>query len=120
MRNHDPSKSLAGYRILLIGALNWGMRKRARKAWNYRLTDPDAYKNAIKEYKKALRSKNDRVGRISVGRTMAYNHQPDCTEYYPKTMIIRWVLFDFRQEFSPALTKSLHNTLLKPIFQGVN
>jgi hypothetical protein len=33
------------------------LRKRARKAWNHRLTDPDAYKNAIKEYRKALRSK---------------------------------------------------------------
>jgi hypothetical protein len=33
------------------------LRNRARKAWNHRLTDPNAYKNAIKEYKKALRSK---------------------------------------------------------------
>jgi hypothetical protein len=33
------------------------LRNRARKAWNHRLTDPDAYKNAIKEYTKALRSK---------------------------------------------------------------
>jgi hypothetical protein len=33
------------------------LRKRARKAWNYRLTDPDAYKNAIKEYAKTLRKK---------------------------------------------------------------
>jgi hypothetical protein len=33
------------------------LRKRARKAWNHRLTDPEAYKNAIKEYTKALRSK---------------------------------------------------------------
>jgi hypothetical protein len=29
----------------------------AKKAWNYRLTDSDAYKNAIKEYTKALRSR---------------------------------------------------------------
>jgi hypothetical protein len=33
------------------------LRKTARKAWNHRLTDPEAYKNAIKEYTKALRSK---------------------------------------------------------------
>jgi hypothetical protein len=33
------------------------LRKRPKKAWNYRLTDPYAYKNAIKEYAKALRSK---------------------------------------------------------------
>jgi hypothetical protein len=44
------------------------LRKRARKAWNYRLTDPDAYRNAIKEYIKAQRWKNDRLGRISVER----------------------------------------------------
>jgi hypothetical protein len=31
--------------------------KRARKAWNHRLTKPEAYKNAIKEYTIALRSK---------------------------------------------------------------
>jgi hypothetical protein len=33
------------------------LRKSAKKAWNYRLPNPDAYKNAIKEYAKALRSK---------------------------------------------------------------
>jgi hypothetical protein len=33
------------------------LRQRARKAWNYRLTDPNAHKNAIKEFAKALRSK---------------------------------------------------------------
>jgi hypothetical protein len=33
------------------------LRKRARKAWNYHLTDPDAYRNSIKEYTKILRSK---------------------------------------------------------------
>jgi hypothetical protein len=33
------------------------LRKRARKAWNHYLPDPDAYKNTIKEYTKALRSK---------------------------------------------------------------
>jgi hypothetical protein len=44
-----------------------------------------------------------RARRISVERLMAYNHQPDYTEYYPKTMTIRWVLFDFCQELSPAL-----------------
>jgi hypothetical protein len=37
--------------------------KWAKTAWNYRLTDPDAYKNAIKEYAKALRSK-DRCGEV--------------------------------------------------------
>jgi hypothetical protein len=51
---------------------------------------------------------------------MAYNYQPDYTAHYPETVIIRWVLFDFRQELSPALRKRLQNTLLKPIFQGVN
>jgi hypothetical protein len=60
--------------------------KRAKKAWNYRLTDPDAYKNA----------KNDRLRRISVGRLMAYNHQPDHTKNYPRTMTRGWLLFDFR------------------------
>jgi uncharacterized protein YaaR (DUF327 family) len=36
-----------------------------KKAWNHRLADLDAYKNAIKEYTKALKPKNNRLGRIS-------------------------------------------------------
>jgi hypothetical protein len=54
MRNHAPSKPLSSCRILPLGG---SLRKRARKAWNYRFTDPNAYKNAIKEYAKALRLK---------------------------------------------------------------
>jgi hypothetical protein len=59
-----------------------------------------------------------RARRISVERLMAYNHQPDYTEYYPRTMTIRWLLFDFCQELSPALINKLQNTFF--IFQGVN
>jgi hypothetical protein len=50
---------------------------------------------------------------------MAYNHQPDYTEYYPRKITIRWVLSDFRQELSPALIKRLQNTFLRPVFQGI-
>jgi hypothetical protein len=86
------------------------LSKKARKPWNHRLTDPDAYKNAIKEYTKALRSKKRSFWKVFCGEMMVYNHQPDYTEYYPKTMIIRWVLFDFRKELSPALIRRLQNT----------
>jgi hypothetical protein len=51
---------------------------------------------------------------------MAYNHQPDYTDSCPRTMTIRWVLSDFRQELSPALIKRFQNTFLRPIFQDVN
>jgi hypothetical protein len=56
MRNHAPSKPHPGCRILLNGALNWEICVRVHERF-HRLTDPDAYKNAIREYTKVLRSK---------------------------------------------------------------
>jgi hypothetical protein len=82
------------------------LRKRVRKAWNYRLTDPDAYKNAIKEYTKALRSKNRSSWKDfceEVDATISQTTQN--REYYSRMMTIRWVLFDFCQELLPALIK---------------
>jgi hypothetical protein len=74
------------------------LRKSARKGWNHRLT---AYKNAIKEYPKALRSKKTIVLEGFCVETTDY------TEYCPRTMTKRSMLSNFRQELFPALIKRL-------------
>jgi hypothetical protein len=49
---------------------------------------------------------------------MACNHQPDYTEYCPRTMTIRWMLSDFRQELFTSTDQEVAEHLLETHFPG--
>jgi hypothetical protein len=130
-----PLKTASGVQNTPYWSFELGtLHKRARKAWNHRLTDPDAYKNAIKEYTKALRSKKrsswkDFCGEVDGIQPSARLHRIlskdddykiNCARSMVPAITIRWVLSNFHQELLPSLIKRLQNTFLRLIFQGVN
>jgi hypothetical protein len=75
MRNHAPSKPLLGCKILLIRGLDWGIciKGQERLGIIVKLI-PIHIKMQSKSTQKLLYRKNNRPGRISVGKLMAYNH----------------------------------------------